>query len=160
MTEIIKNVVKYETENRITYPSWSDYGCLTSFACITYKGEDGDYHIVSKQLEDVPEWGNKDDFEIQMASEDEIQKYYEWRFQNRMKESQDEKTSAYAEPGDIIEVYKGRKLPKGTKITVKKEYQYKDQYDRIQACYWIGTKGEFINQANCIIVGHEGQLTK
>ena len=54
--------------------------------------------------------------------------------------------------GDTVEVYKGRKVPKGTIGTVNKIYDWKDQYGRTQATYVVFNDGTKTNINNCRLI--------
>lgn len=56
--------------------------------------------------------------------------------------------------GDIVEVVKGRKYPKGTKIEVEKTsiYTVPNTYGKKWIGYILGTNGEKVNADNCVVV--------
>lgn len=54
--------------------------------------------------------------------------------------------------GDMVEVYKGRKVAKGTISKVTNIYDYKDQYGRTQTTYAVLETGEKTNINNCRLV--------
>lgn len=57
--------------------------------------------------------------------------------------------------GDVVEVVKGRKYPKGTRITVKASYPFliDKGHKFVEMYYLLGTNGEKISAENTIIVG-------
>lgn len=81
------------------------------------------------------------------------EKYKEYLIQQRCEESKKEGHSLFAKIGDTIEVYKGRKYPKGTRFVIKSESTYRDMYGRARAYYWITECGKKVDKFNCIIVG-------
>lgn len=81
------------------------------------------------------------------------QKYNEYLIQKRCEESKQAGHSAWAKVGDTIEVYKGRKYPKGTRFVIKGETTWQDMYGRTRAWYWITECGKKVDKFNCIIVG-------
>lgn len=54
--------------------------------------------------------------------------------------------------GDYVEVYKGRKLPKGYKGTVKSFYDWRDNYGRIQTRYVVFANGDRTSVTNCRLI--------
>lgn len=56
-------------------------------------------------------------------------------------------------PGDVVEVVKGRKYPKGTLITIKETYVYtiSGTYGHGDIDYILGTNGEKVACNNCIV---------
>lgn len=59
--------------------------------------------------------------------------------------------------GDTIEVIKGRKVPVGTIGKVVNEFDYKDQYGRVQAHYFVLEDGTKINEMNCKLIWKDGE---
>ena len=78
--------------------------------------------------------------------------YKKFLLQQRIQQSLKNRHSINAQVGDTIEVYKGRKFPKGQRFVVKREYVWRDAYGREQAWYWITEDGKKVDQFNCIIV--------
>lgn len=54
--------------------------------------------------------------------------------------------------GDTVEVFKGRKVAKGTVSKVVNIYDYKDQYGRTQTTYVVLEDGQKTNINNCRLV--------
>lgn len=54
--------------------------------------------------------------------------------------------------GDLVEVYKGRKVPKGYKGVVVKIWNWRDQYGRSQTTYVNFADGQKTNIGNCRLV--------
>ena len=54
--------------------------------------------------------------------------------------------------GDVVEVFKGRKVPIGTISKIVKVYNWKDRYNRIQATYAVLENGMKTNIENCRLV--------
>ena len=58
--------------------------------------------------------------------------------------------------GSKVEVYKGRKVPKGTVGIIKSFQDYKDKYGRVQTCYALieTENGELVktNELNCRLI--------
>lgn len=54
--------------------------------------------------------------------------------------------------GDLVEVYKGRKIPKGYRGEVVKIWTWHDQYHRPQTTYVVFPDGQKTNIANCRLV--------
>lgn len=54
--------------------------------------------------------------------------------------------------GDTVEVYRGRKVPRGTIAVVVREYDYRDCYGRIVAHYLVFDNGMKTNVNNCRLV--------
>lgn len=54
--------------------------------------------------------------------------------------------------GDLVEVYKGRKIPKGYRGVVVKIWNWRDQYGRSQTTYVNFPDGQKTNIANCRLV--------
>ena len=58
--------------------------------------------------------------------------------------------------GSKVEVFKGRKIPKGTVGIIKSFQNYKDKYDRVQTCYALieTENGELVktNELNCRLI--------
>ena len=82
-----------------------------------------------------------------------VKVYEKHLLQQRIDGSKKMGHSIYAEVGDTIEVYKGRKYPKGSQFKVKGETTWKDMYGRTKAYYWITECGKKVDKFNCIIVG-------
>lgn len=150
---LVKNVVLVENTVITTYPQWSDYGCLTNAISIIYK-ENGEFKKVTYVTEQIVDGDEAYDVEIEAIEniEQEQELYKEHLLNKKIQDSKKEGHSFEAEPGDTIEVYKGRKFPIGSRFVVKSEYIYKDMYGRNKAWYWRTTTGELIPQQNCIIV--------
>lgn len=55
--------------------------------------------------------------------------------------------------GDVVEVYKGRKIPLGTIAKVIRVYDWKDQYGRAQTRYAVFEDGRKTSVYNCRIIG-------
>ena len=55
--------------------------------------------------------------------------------------------------GDIVEVYKGRKIPRGTVAKVVRVYDWRDCYGRVQNTYAVFEDGRKTSVYNCRIVG-------
>ena len=81
------------------------------------------------------------------------QKYLTHKKQQQIEYSKQEGHSFYAKAGDVIEVYKGRKFPKGTRFVIKSETTWKDCYGKTRVWYWITECGQKVDKSNCIIVG-------
>lgn len=147
MKKVIKleNVVKCESCIIRTYPMRSDYGCLTDAVRIIRK--EGDEYVeecyVTEELIEGP-----DAYEIEVLSRASVDEWIKWKKSKRMG-----KNGYYAEPGDVIEIVKGRKHPIGSRFVVKESYTYYDRYQRPQAFYWITETGERVIKDNCVIVG-------
>ena len=56
------------------------------------------------------------------------------------------------EEGDVVEVFKGRKVPIGTVAKVTKIYDWKDCYGRVQATYAVLDNGMKTSVYNCRLV--------
>lgn len=56
------------------------------------------------------------------------------------------------EVGDVVEVYKGRKVPVGTVATVIRIYDYKDRYGRVQNTYAVLDNGMKTSVYNCRLI--------
>lgn len=56
------------------------------------------------------------------------------------------------EVGDTVEVFKGRKIPRGTIAVVVRKYDWCDCYGRVQAHYVVFDDGRKTNVANCRLV--------
>tara|TARA_B100002049_G_C16084874_1_gene378894 strand:+ start:8048 stop:8563 length:516 start_codon:yes stop_codon:yes gene_type:complete len=54
--------------------------------------------------------------------------------------------------GDIVQVVKGRKYPKGLEFTVTGRSEYKDKFGRIQTQYLLGEDGIKVSVANCKVL--------
>ena len=54
--------------------------------------------------------------------------------------------------GDLVEVYKGRKVPRGYKGVVVKIWNWRDQYGRSQTTYVNFADGQKTNIDNCRLV--------
>lgn len=62
------------------------------------------------------------------------------------------KRAGIIEVGDTVEVFKGRKIPRGTIAVVAREYDWCDCYGRVQAHYVVFEDGRKTNAANCRLV--------
>lgn len=62
------------------------------------------------------------------------------------------KRAGIIEVGDTVEVFKGRKIPRGTIATVVREYDWRDCYGRVQAHYVVFEDGRKTNVENCRLV--------
>ena len=58
----------------------------------------------------------------------------------------------YVEAGDIVEVFKGRKIPVGTVAKVVRVYDWRDSYGRVQTTYAVFEDGRKTSVWNCRIV--------
>lgn len=96
-----------------------------------------------------------DEVELEFVDnvEEMQEKYKDYLLQQRCEESKQAGHSAWAKIGDTIEVYKGRKFPKGTQFKIKGEATWKDCYGRVQVYYWVTECGKKVDKFNCIIVG-------
>lgn len=54
--------------------------------------------------------------------------------------------------GDVVQVIKGRKYPKGLEFTVTGRSEYKDRFGRIQTQYVLGEDGIKVSVANCKVL--------
>lgn len=54
--------------------------------------------------------------------------------------------------GDTVEVYKGRKIPRGTIAVVVREYDWRDCYGRVRTHYVVFEDGRKTNVENCRLV--------
>ena len=54
--------------------------------------------------------------------------------------------------GDVVQVIKGRKYPKGLEFTVTGRSEYKDRFGRIQTQYLLGEDGVKVSVANCKVL--------
>ena len=55
--------------------------------------------------------------------------------------------------GDVVEVFKGRKVPIGAVGKVTKIYDWKDRYGRVQSTYAVFEDGTKTSVYNCRIIG-------
>lgn len=140
-----KNVVSAESTVITTWPRWADYGALTNAVKVIYKDEDGKYQTVTLQTESLD---GEDYYEVVVVNTIGSEEYDEVLFQERLG-----KDGFWAEPGDIIEVVKGRKFPKGQRFVFRKRYEFKDIYGRTQAFYCYTEDHQKVNSDNVIIVG-------
>lgn len=153
---LVKNVVLVNHSVVTTYPQWSDYGCLTNAISVVYK--DGDaFKEITYVTEQIVDGEEAYDVEIEPIAniEKEQELYKEFLLSKKVEQSKKDGHSFGAIAGDIIEVYKGRKYPIGTRFVVKNEYVYRGMYGRALGYYWRTTTGELVPQQNCIIVGSE-----
>lgn len=146
---LIKNVVLVESVAIMTYPRWSDYGCLVSGKkVVTY--EDGKFiereYITEMDVEEV-EW-----VDLEFEFIDKLDEYKEFKLDERIKYSEENEHSCNAIKGDIVEVFKGRKWPIGTQFIVDHEYIYKDMYGRNRGWYWVDAQGRKVSKFNTKIV--------
>ena len=62
------------------------------------------------------------------------------------------KRAGIIEVGDTVEVFKGRKIPRGTVAVVTREYDWCDCYGRVRAHYVVFEDGRKTNVENCRLV--------
>ena len=62
------------------------------------------------------------------------------------------KDGGHVEAGDVVEVFKGRKIPIGTVAKVERVFDWKDQYGRVQTTYAVFEDGRKTSVYNCRIV--------
>ena len=140
----LTNVAIAESTIVTVYPQWSDYGCLANALKVVYKDDEGKYIEKTLVTEDVDAY--IDYYDVKIISTISPNEYLQMKKSERIGQP-----GCYAKPGDIIEVIKGRKFPIGSKFTVKKSYEFKDNYGRTQAMYWITEEGPMIKMSIVII---------
>ena len=152
---IRKNVVKVENTIIDVFPFGWDCRALADAIEVVWIENDefkrAVYMIDKRFGYDCPH----DEVELEFVEniEEMQEKYKDYLLHKRCEESKKEGHSIYAKIGDTIEVYKGRKYPKGTQFKVKGETTWRDMYGRVKAYYWITECGKKVNKFNCIIVG-------
>ena len=152
----IKNVVAANNIITDEYPFGWDCKALANSLEVIYLDDNGDFkrevYMVDERFGyDLPhtevelEWvNNYEEMQIQ---------YQKHLLQQRCEESKKVGHSFWAKIGDTVEVYKGRKFPKGTQFKIKGETTWKDMYGRTQVWYWVTECGKRVDKCNCIIVG-------
>lgn len=63
------------------------------------------------------------------------------------------KDGGYLKVGDVVEVFKGRKVPIGTVGKVTRVYDWKDCYGRVKNTYAVFEDGTKTSEWNCRIIG-------
>lgn len=59
----------------------------------------------------------------------------------------------FAAPGDVVEVFKGRKIPVGTIAKIERIFDYKDCYGRVVTTYAVFEDGRKTSVGNLRVIG-------
>lgn len=114
------------------------------------------HYWYSEQLDAT--WGCKvRDYEYTAEYDNEILYDLPWSSRKDEIEKMLRRRAGVVQVGDTIEVFKGRKVPKGTIAKVVSLKDWHDQYGRWRCTYAHLDDGQRTNVSNCRIVYHEGE---
>ena len=147
----IDNVVGAAPIHSTVWPQSADRGVATRALSVITK-EDGEYKRNVYLLEDLRDYDEGYDVTLNWLDPEERRLYQEYENNWRIHESRKRGNSVQAQPGDTIEVYKGRKFPKGSRFVVKSEYTYYNTFGNAVGFYWRTACGKIVPKFNSIIV--------